>query len=332
MSWQTGEKKHVVAFSILMDDVRRLVKDIKFNNSGRFFLYSSEGPGADLLTRIRGYVPSESNARYLFASSRSIDDPVIVTAFKYWKELSSTEEPFRFTDNGVVWWGSLIDFEEDRNPAGMGILVPEKVLLAERKSHSYLYILAALAALFVALLLYAVKTLRNLEEDQSSDLDLIHKSEDEIMSILERGENDKLEFKSTMRWNLKANKPGKEIELACLKTVAAFLNTEGGALFVGVEDNSRILGIEADQFPNEDKYLQHFSNIFNQHIGLEFSEFIEFAVRPLAQGNVFVVACRKSPHPVFVKNKSEEIFYIRVGSSTRQLTISQVLEYLKARK
>ena len=33
---------------------------------------------------------------------------------------------------------------------------------------------------------------------------------------------------------------------AALKTIAAFLNTEGGDLLIGVDDNREVLGIEND--------------------------------------------------------------------------------------
>ena len=152
-----------------------------------------------------------------------------------------------------------------------------------------------------------------------------------IRRMIEAGEGERLEFKSTLRWNLKADRPGKEIELACLKTVAAFMNSDGGTLLVGVSDDGTVTGIDADGFENDDKYLQHFSNIFKQHIGLEFSEYVEFALRPVGDRQVLVVACRKSARPVFLKNKKEEHFYIRSGPSSRDLTPSQMLEYVQER-
>ena len=74
-----------------------------------------------------------------------------------------------------------------------------------------------------------------------------------LQSLIDIGENDRFELKSTLRWNLKANKPGKEIENSWLKTIIAFLNTDGGILLVGVEDDGNVLGLEPDKVPNADK-------------------------------------------------------------------------------
>ena len=46
--------------------------------------------------------------------------------------------------------------------------------------------------------------------------------------------------------NLKSGKNGKEIELAWLKGVVGFMNTNGGILLIGVDDSGTILGIDAD--------------------------------------------------------------------------------------
>ena len=62
-----------------------------------------------------------------------------------------------------------------------------------------------------------------------------------------RGESKTLEFKSTLRWNTKEDrKDDKVITHSALKTVAAFLNTDGGDLLIGVRDDGSIIGIERD--------------------------------------------------------------------------------------
>jgi hypothetical protein len=79
--------------------------------------------------------------------------------------------------------------------------------------------------------------------------------EEALRSLIGRGEGDRLEFKSTLRWSLAANKPGKEVEIAWLKTVAAFLNSEGGILMIGVDDRGEPTGLDADGFANKDERL-----------------------------------------------------------------------------
>ena len=63
--------------------------------------------------------------------------------------------------------------------------------------------------------------------------------------LIKRGESKTLEFKATLRWNLRENrKDDKAITHAVLKTIAAFLNTAGGDLLIGVADDGTVTGIE----------------------------------------------------------------------------------------
>ena len=149
-------------------------------------------------------------------------------------------------------------------------------------------------------------------------------SEEERMILA--GENEKVEFKSTLRWNLSADKADKAIENSALKTIVAFLNTEGGTLLIGVKDDGNVLGIEKDQFLNDDKYLLHFASLLNDRIGKHYIEHIEWGLREVKGKKILRVTCKPSPSPAFLKNNGEE-FYVRNGPSSVQLSTSEVLEY-----
>ncbi len=153
-----------------------------------------------------------------------------------------------------------------------------------------------------------------------------------VKSIISNGESNGVEFKSTLRWNLKTDRSEKVIEKAWLKSLAAFLNSEGGVLLVGVADNGDILGIDADNFDNEDKYLLHVNNRIQQHIGLEHAGFIGYQLVPVGIKKVLLIECRPSPLPVFLKISKEEEFYIRVGPGSRRLSTSEVVAYVTNRR
>ena len=158
---------------------------------------------------------------------------------------------------------------------------------------------------------------------------LFSKSKSEIASLVKSGESKHLEFKSTLRWNLFSNKSDPKMEHAVLKTIAAFLNTDGGTLIVGIDDNGKYVGIETDQFPNDDKYLLHFSNLVNSRIGKEFNEFMQWELASFDIGKVLVVHCKKCERPVFLKTKDGEQFFIRTGPSTVELDARELLSYTK---
>ena len=61
-------------------------------------------------------------------------------------------------------------------------------------------------------------------------------SVNDVKSRIAHGETSKLEFKSSLRWSLKANRDDSAMEIAVLKTISAFCNTEGGELLIVVSD------------------------------------------------------------------------------------------------
>lgn len=153
----------------------------------------------------------------------------------------------------------------------------------------------------------------------------------EILKLVKSGESSILEFKSTMRMNLKTGKPGKEIELAWLKALVAYMNTAGGILLIGVDDEGNINGIETDNFENNDKCRLHFKNLINQHVGLEFSKYLTMDIVAINGEKIVAIECERSTQPVFLKTKQTEEFYIRSGPSSVKLSMSEVLSYLEKR-
>ena len=153
-----------------------------------------------------------------------------------------------------------------------------------------------------------------------------------IKSLISSGESDRVEFKSTLRWNLKTDRSEKVIENSWLKSIVAFLNTDGGILLIGVSDAGNILGTATDRFDSDDRYLLHVNNRIREYIGLEFVTFINFQLVPVEGQKVLLVQCQPSPSPVFLKTGKDEDFYVRVGPGNRRLSTSEVLTYVTNRK
>ena len=59
----------------------------------------------------------------------------------------------------------------------------------------------------------------------------------DLSQVVINGESEAVELKSTMRTNLHTGTKDPRMELAVLKTLAGFLNTNGGTLIVGVSDD-----------------------------------------------------------------------------------------------
>jgi len=158
-----------------------------------------------------------------------------------------------------------------------------------------------------------------------------HRDHVSIPDLIRQGENNRVEFKSTMRWNLKTDKADKAVEKAWLKTIVAFLNTDGGTLLVGVDDAGAIVGITEDRFETEDKYRLHVNNRLKEHIGLGCAACIRYDLNDIGDEKVLVVDCKPSPQPVFLKMGRDEEFFIRIGPGSRKLSPSEVIEYVTRR-
>jgi hypothetical protein len=157
--------------------------------------------------------------------------------------------------------------------------------------------------------------------------DLFKRSRD----IIKYGESDKVEFKSTLRFNLYTGKFGKEIEHAALKTIAAFLNTWGGILFIGVDDKQNIIGLENDNFENDDKSLLHVTQMVNDRLGSHFMQFINCAVETVDSRKIMRVDISPANRPAFLTSNNEEYFYVRAGPSTTDLKPSMIYDYIDNR-
>lgn len=153
----------------------------------------------------------------------------------------------------------------------------------------------------------------------------------EVGRRLAGGESDKVEFKSTLRTNLHSGKPDKRMENACLKTIAAFLNSEGGLLFIGVDDEGEVLDLEADRFTNEDKFLLHLNTLIANHLGAEVAQYTRTTIREIGGHRCAMVECLRAPSPVFFKRENDEHFYVRSGPATRSLSPRELLAYVASR-
>ena len=153
-----------------------------------------------------------------------------------------------------------------------------------------------------------------------------------LQAYISEGEGSRVEFKSTIRTNLKTGAPGKEIELAWLKAVAAFLNSDGGCLLLGVADSGEICGVGVDGFESSDRCLLHVKNLLNQHIGAEFSGFMVPTVVECREGPVVMLECRPAGAAVFLKIGKNEEFYVRSGPSSTRLSPSQTVSYMAEKK
>jgi len=123
---------------------------------------------------------------------------------------------------------------------------------------------------------------------------------------------------------------------AVLKTVAAFLNTEGGDLLIGIADDRSIEGIEHDRLDNDDKLMRHLAQVVRNGLGDRAGTCIDPRMQIVNGKSVCIVSCQRSPEPVFLKWKGlegtpEGDFFVRSGPGTVKLAPDSAKEFIRTR-
>jgi len=332
-AFQDSSNKYVFTYDLPITRFYNMVSGLKPSTNGHTFLFLSNGNLFDLRKLKEIPTGMEENAE-VFLPINELPVSVQTEAIKIWKSNPvKLVESIEFRSEGETWWGGFRQLNTDGGRIWIGTVIPERDLIGQLYDFRYLVFFAILLIIATTIFLIAVftrKYIRKIRQLPATRIDRRNIEED-ILTIIKTGESKNIEFKSTMRMNLKTGKSGKEIEQAWLKSVTAFLNTDGGVLLIGVDDAGEILGLDADEFANDDKCRLHFKNLIKQHIGLEFSEFLHMDMYTVKDRKIILIEVDKSPNPAFLKMKEEEDFYIRSGPSSVKLPVSKVLTYLEQR-
>ncbi len=324
ISWATrGEqpKTFVIALDVLLKQILEHTASIEVSEHGKAFLLDARGS----LIGSPDMYPAPAGSPLMVA---------ILHALEVWR--AGSEQPSRVApikSGAQTYWTGFRPVSADEQALWIGVVVPAQDLQADIEARRYWLWGIAGATLLIGGVLatliarYYGRHMRSMERRQSPR----GESEEEIRALIAQGEGEQLEFKSTMRFNLKADRPGKEIELAWLKGVVAFLNTEGGVVLIGVADDGAIVGLGHDDFVNDDKCLLHFNNLVSQHIGQDFARYLSARIGAVGDKKILLVDCEPAPEPVFLKAKQDEEFYVRTGPRNAKLPVSKVLKYVKKR-
>ena len=161
-----------------------------------------------------------------------------------------------------------------------------------------------------------------------------HRRAEELLKLQE---SKTLEFKSSLRWNLKEDrKDDLHVTHAALKTIAAFLNTEGGDLLIGVADDRKVLGIDHDRLDSDDKFMRHLAQAVRNGLGDRAGTCIDPKTQIVEGRTVCLVSCQRSPEPVYLHWKglekvAEGDLYVRSGPGTVRLAGPDVSKYVATR-
>jgi hypothetical protein len=172
---------------------------------------------------------------------------------------------------------------------------------------------------------------------------ITHTAETEVETSLEgmiaEGESVDLEFKGSLRWNYNASCVDKKMEEVVLKTIAAFSNSDGGTLLIGVMDEGDIVGLERDYTSldgNKDEFEVHLRNLINKAFGVGFAaKNLHVSFPKVDDKEVCKIEIKKANDPQYItitdQGTKVERFYIRSGNTSIELPLKDVTPYIQGR-
>jgi type I restriction enzyme, R subunit len=157
-----------------------------------------------------------------------------------------------------------------------------------------------------------------------------------LRTVEELAANDEdysVEFKSTARWDLREDKPNKAMEDAVLKTIAGFLNTDGGTLLIGVNNSGTAIGLEPDyqrvQPKNGDGFVNWLTTHLINSLGHTPVARIRARITTFESKEICRVDVARHVEPVWAKtSKGQRVFFARFNNSTRAIPDDEVNDYV----
>ncbi len=168
----------------------------------------------------------------------------------------------------------------------------------------------------------AVKGLENVFKDSDKTV--------QIKNLISKGETKYIEFKSAFTIN-ELGEEDKAIQMKSVRAIASFLNSEGGILLIGVDDDGSISGLNNEPYKNGDKLTLAFKDKIKDKIGESVFIYVYYELIEIDGKTIMFVECTPSEKPVFITEKKTDYFYIKVSNSTETLRRQEMLEYINKR-
>jgi len=154
-----------------------------------------------------------------------------------------------------------------------------------------------------------------------------------ISKLIKCGEGHTIEFKETLEYAVKKNEHSQNLNRECLKTIAAFLNTDGGTLLIGVKDNGEVTGIGRDlqyvQRKNKDGFELKMRDLSRNHLDPAPLGKVKVSFEKLERQTV----CRIDVSPASLSQiiHLDKDVYVREGNTTAKLAGRGLTDWIQQR-
>ena len=185
-------------------------------------------------------------------------------------------------------------------------------------------------------------------------------SRPKIADIVAKGESHHVEFKSDILWSagfsaddIRSHRPqSKELgmygkaasKIIIAKSLAGFLNSDGGTLVVGVREdkvtgNDEVIGIEREftklKDQSRDGYRRMIVDLvkdyFPSSVFNHLNDYLQIGFEKIGGMEVCAIHAVRSDRRVFLSLKNSDHYFIRTDASTRELFGEEIVEYCQKR-
>lgn len=168
-------------------------------------------------------------------------------------------------------------------------------------------------------------------ENQISMPELLDRSIDQL---IKDGESTHVEFKSTFQWDINAECKNKLLRMEVIETLAAFNNTDGGYLLIGVANDGTFIGLEKDystfrKNKDSDTFLQTLTHVIENKISQEFASLASISIMNKEELDICLIKVNPGEEPAWVIVDEKELFFVRVQNTTVELSPSKAANWIK---
>ena len=138
---------------------------------------------------------------------------------------------------------------------------------------------------------------------------------EEILGFIKNGENESVEFKDHRIL---------EHPEDLIKEMVGFSNRDGGTILIGLDDDGRFSGLTINK-KDEEKIMQFSRDRCDPPLILKFRLLKEMEING-SSGNIYQIAVpkRNIGHPHALIKNGKRIYFIRVGTITREMTSDEL--------
>lgn len=152
-----------------------------------------------------------------------------------------------------------------------------------------------------------------------------------LRGLITGGVGRNVEYEPSLRWEPETRKASRELPRSFARTVAGFLNAEGGTVVLALSHDGKLMGLENDLATLQDKSPAGIERAIREQIekhlggGVASSTTVDTAY--IGDHLLAIVDCRPHSAPVFLREDSRSELYVRSDSKTRALDAEDAVKH-----